>query len=187
MKYDMNVGAMTLSGTRKINVPNQFLETIEMNGMVAQKQVYNNGKGMAQSPQGKQAIEGDELESFKMNAKIFGELYYDEMGHELKLLGLEEVNGKDVYKVKVMPKVGEDQTFFFDVESGLKIREISTTEGQQGPTTITVDYKDYQEVEGVMVPMTTELSGPMPQPIKMVVKEVNLNVEIDESEFKIGE
>jgi predicted Zn-dependent peptidase len=187
MKYDMNVGAMTLSGTRKVNVPNQFLETVEMNGMVAQKQVYNNGKGMAQSPQGKQAVEGDELESFKMNAKFFGELYYDELGYELKLLGMGEVNGKDAYKVKVIPDVGEEKTFFFDVDSGLKLREISTAEGQQGPTTITLDYLDYEEVEGVKVPMTTELSGPMPQPIKMVVKEMKLNVDIDESEFKIEE
>jgi len=187
MTYNMNVGPMTLSGTRKVNIPNQFVETVEMNGMVAQKQVYNNGKAMAQSPQGKQAVEGDELESFKMNARVFGELYFDELGYELELLGMGEVNGTDAYKIKVIPNVGDEKTVFFDVNSGLKLREISTTEGPQGPTTITLDYADYEEVEGVKVPMTTELSGPMPQPIKIIVNEMNVNVDIDENVFKIEE
>ncbi len=187
MKYNMNVGPMTLLGTRKINVPNQFVETVEMNGMVAQKQVYNDGKGMAQSPQGERMIEGEELESFKENARLFGELYYDEMGTQIELVGMTEVDGQSAYKIKVTSKSGEEKTFFFDKESGLKIREISSSEGPQGPITITVDYMDYKEVDGLMFPMTTQVSGAMPQPIKMEMSEVQLNVDFDESEFSIEE
>ncbi|NBC24769.1 MAG: hypothetical protein GVX78_04050 [Bacteroidetes bacterium] len=185
MEYDMNVGPMTLLGKRKIRIPDQFLETVEMNGMVAQKQVYNKGEAMAQSPQGKREVEGKELENFKTSAKGFGELYYEEMGVKAVLSGVEEVEGNEAYKVKVTKKGGDETTLFFDIESGLKVREISMTEGQQGPTAITIDYMDYEAVNGVKSPMTMQLSGPMPQPIKMEVKGLKYNVEIDESAFSI--
>jgi predicted Zn-dependent peptidase len=187
MEYDMNVGSMTLLGKRKVRIPNQFLEVVEMNGMVAQKQVYNKGKAMAKSPQGKRQVEGKELENFEMNAKGFGELYYDEMGVKAELSGVEDVEGNEAYKVKVIKENGDETTLFFDIESGLKVREISMVEGQQGPTAITTDYMDYESVNGVKTPMTTQLSGPMPQPIKMEVKEVEYNAEIDDSVFSIEE
>ncbi|NBC24709.1 MAG: DUF4292 domain-containing protein [Bacteroidetes bacterium] len=183
----MNVGPMTLSGTRKINVPTQFVETVEMNGMVAQKQVYNDGKGMVKSPQGKQMIKGEQLESFKDNAKLFGELYYGENGTEMELVGMGKVEGTPAYKMKVTSKTGEEKTYFFATDSGLKIREISSSEGPQGPTTVTMDYTDYKEVDGVKFPMTTQISGASPQPIKMEVTEVQLNVDFEEGEFDIEE
>jgi predicted Zn-dependent peptidase len=185
MEFNMEVMSMTMKGKRYVEIPNKFAETMEMNGMVAQKQVYNDGEGMAQSPQGKQMLEGDELASLKLSAHYFEELHYGEMGYTTELVALESIDGKEAYKVKVTPPSGNPKTLFFDAESGLKIRELSSTEGQQGPVTITLDYSNYETVEGVKFPMEMELSGPMPQPIQMKTQKIEVNTEISPEVFSI--
>lgn len=185
MEFKMNVMSMSMNGRRYVDIPNKYAEIMEMNGTVAQKQVYNDGKGMAQNPQGKQMLEEDDLASLKLSAHYFEELHYEEMGYTVELVSMESIDDKEAYKVKVTPPSGDPKTLFFDVQSGLKVRELSTTEGQQGPVTVTLDYSNYETVEGVEFPMEMELSGPMPQPIQMKNQKIEVNTDIDPEVFSI--
>ena len=68
-----------------------------------------------------------------------------------KLVGIENVDGRDAYKV-VVPGEVVNVSFFYDVETGLKSKEetLIMMNGQQQNQEIT--YKDYQEYEGIKFP-----------------------------------
>ncbi len=68
-----------------------------------------------------------------------------------KLTGIETVEGRDTYKVEVPGEVVK-VSFFYDVETGLKLKEetLILMNGQQQNQEIT--YKDYQEYQGIKFP-----------------------------------
>jgi predicted Zn-dependent peptidase len=182
----MDMMSMQIKGTRYIEFPDKYADISEMNGMVVQKMIYNQGEGISMNAQqGTKQMEGSDLKDAKMNAHIFKEMYYDDMGMELKIAGVEKVEGEKAYKIKVKKAEDKSITEFYSLESGLKLREISMSKGPNGPIPVTVDYQDYKEVEGILFPHSMEISGPFPQPMKMETQSVEVNADIDESVFKL--
>ena len=56
----------------------------------------------------------------------------------------------------------------------------------QGQTaTITTDYKDYKEVDGVMIPHTSTISGAMPMPLVLEATTIELNKIENSDMFKV--
>ncbi|MGM0498253.1 MAG: M16 family metallopeptidase, partial [Bacteroidota bacterium] len=86
------VGSVTM-GARTATIkeyrvePDKFATITEMNGQVAQKQVYNGEKAITASMGQEQEIEGEQLENLKYEAKLFKFLDYDELDVELELQG----------------------------------------------------------------------------------------------------
>ncbi|WP_343488142.1 pitrilysin family protein [Allomuricauda sp. d1] len=99
-----------------------------------------------------------------------------------KLAGIERVDGKDAYKIDVSGKV-INASFFYDVETGLKVKETSviTMNGQtQNQTSM---LKDYKEVDGIMFPaIKTQSFGP--QEIEVTLLEAIINKDISEADFE---
>jgi len=182
----MDMMGMELDGQRYIQFPDKYADIMEMNGMVVNKMVFNQGEGMTMNPQqGEQPMSEEDLADAKINAHIFKEAFYDEMGYEVNLLGIETIDGEDAYKIKVSSPFDKITTEYYAVESGLKIREVTNTEGPNGPIAVTTEYQDYTEIDGVLFPFAMEISGPFPQPMKMNTKEVKVNPEIEENKFDL--
>ena len=92
---------MKLQITTKQMAPNKSLFELNMQGMTVQKQVFDGENGGSSGMQGKKALEGEELEAMKEQAIMNKELKYKELGYTLKLESIEDVNGKDAYKVAI--------------------------------------------------------------------------------------
>lgn len=88
------------------------------------------------------------------------------------------VNGVNAYAVSE----GET-TYYFAVESGLLIREATTSEGPQGSETSNQDYSDFKEVNGIVFPhtYTFPLGGGMN--VDMNVSEIKVNSGVKASDF----
>ncbi len=99
-----------------------------------------------------------------------------------KLAGIESVDGKEAYKIDVAGKVMQS-SFFYDVETGLKVKETSvvTMNGQtQNQSSM---LKDYQEVDGIKFPsIKTQNFGPQEVEIKLL--EAVINTGISEADFE---
>ena len=85
----------------------------------------------------------------------------------------------------ITPKVGQKWTEYYDLASGLIIREVKVDGEGENMATMTSDLSDYKEVKGLLVPHKTVISGTMPMPLEAIVKSVKINEEIPDSEFKI--
>ncbi len=165
---------------------NRIAVEISMNGNPMSKQVYDGQKGAQIAMGQSQPVEGQELNDMKEQAMFSKETAYRTGGYKLMLKGAEEVNGANAYVLEVERPDGKKTTEYYDMKSGLKVREVSPGVGADGqPSMQMVEMADYQPVNGVLIPHTLNVTGLLPVPVKIVVKEIKANAGIDDTMFKI--
>lgn len=153
-------------------------QSVGMGGMTLQELILNDDAAkMSAQGQSQEVPAGPQLEALKNEAVIFPELYYKEMGFELAVKGIAQVGGKDAYEITVKPSTGPSFTQFFNVETGLLVKEQTA----QGGNEIT----EYTEVNGIKVPSKMMLSLPGLGNVEATV-EVKINTGVADSEFGIN-
>jgi len=170
--YNASVQGQSLSISEVKNNAN-YKQEVAMGPMVMSKVVVNDDD-VKVFQQGQEVPLPDAAKkSIKFEAKIFPELYYDEMGATVELKNVEEVNGKPAYAVAITLPSGQTTTSYFDVESGLKVKS-SSAQGSE-------EIKSYTEVDGLMVPETRAIN----QGIQMTaeLESAEINIEIKEDTF----
>ncbi len=184
MTANTQMGAMQMTMTQK--APNKFYQKVEAGGMTVVETKFDGKKAMVSQMGQKQTIDDEaSLEQMQMQAKMFPEANWDDLGYTAELKGVEKVNGQDTYKLVVSTSSGSTYTEFFNTENFLKLRTVTTQEAQGQTMTVTNDYADYEAVDGIMVPYTITTSGAMPFPLKLEVSEVVFNLQIEESVFAV--
>ena len=158
--------------------PDKYMMKIGAGDMVFQQMAYDGVTAKLVSPMGgeNKTLEGKELEAMKYESILNIELQYEKQGIKLMLEGIEEVNGADAYRVLLTYPTGKESTRFFDVNTGLLIREI----GEQGIS----EFSDYREVNGVKFPYA--ISQQMgPQTVKLGVLSIKVNSKLKDDIFTL--
>ena len=107
---------------------------------------YMPFQGM-QKPEPKTA---DEVKESQSDLDVAGPLVdYAAKGHKVELLGKEDVEGTECYKIKVNLAGGKEQTFFIDPTSNLIVRQKEKRKFNGQESEMTTDFSDYKDVEGV--------------------------------------
>jgi predicted Zn-dependent peptidase len=187
-----NIEDLTIAATTEMNgmkiiqktyqkAPNKYAMITSMNGNVMMQQIFNGERAVMKSFQGEKEIMGEDLENLKIDATLNSELKYDELGVTLELEGMEKINGKNAYKLKLVNPTGKTTYDYFDAESGLKIQTKQTIETPQGNLTQKQNYYDYQEIEGVKFPFLIKISGM--QNMELKVDSVKINTELSDDLF----
>lgn len=148
-------------------------------------QAYDGSGGWAVMPfMGKkeaEAMSADDLKSMDDQADFEGPLLdYKAKGHQVELVGKENVEGTPAYKLKVTKKSGDLSYIYLDADAYLEIKEEGkrTVRGQEVEFETTQG--DYKTVDGLVFPfsVTTKPKGaPAGQTITISKIEVNPGVE----------
>ena len=185
--YDMSVMGQDVQVDVYKSAPNNFAMKIGNEQMVMQEMkfdgttAYSGGMGGSSK-----ATEGPAFEQAKSQAVMFDQLAYLEDGYSLDLKGIDNVEGEPCYKMSVTDADGKVTTEFYSVKTNLLLRQVSVEEGMPGQTiTITNDFKDYQDVNGIKLPGTLITTGAMPVPLQMNATSMKVNEEIPADKFKI--
>lgn len=110
----------------------------------------------------------------------------EERGFTLESVESKEVEGTPTYGVRVTDEKGYDHTYYFDTEYMIPIMMTSPVKSGPMKGTVMETYmSDYQEVEGLMVPMFMEVKVNGNTVQKMTFTEVVLNPEIDKAMFSM--
>lgn len=127
----------------------------------------------------------DDLEVGKENLDIQGELLdYKAKGHSVELLGKEDVDGTECYKLKLTRKSGRGTTFLIDTKTNYIIRTVSKMKANGQEVDQTQNFSNYQKLPfGIVVPMSLENSG-LPAPLVIAKMEVNPTIEASVFEVK---
>lgn len=187
MEMSMTMQGMNMQMVRYQRAPDKFAMIIKMQGNVVQRQVYDGEKGLSSGMQGRQEITGDDLKKLKLEATLNRELKYDKLGYEIELASIEDVDGKQAYKVIMTSPYGDKTIDYYDVKSGLKIKSEQTISSQMGTINQETYFDDYKEIEeGYIVPhtLTQNLNG---QTIEISVENVEINANIDDTIFEIDQ
>ncbi len=101
---------------------------------------------------------------------------------EAKLGGVEIVDGVKAYRIDVPGEVVSN-SFFYDVETGLKIAEQTTTTMNGQTQSQQTAIKEYREVDGIKVPAVKMIPLGPQQQIEVQLKEAIINYQVQESDF----
>ena len=154
----------------------KFFMDMGMAGNSMQKIAFDGTKGYMIAQGQKMDLPADMASKFAKKTEIFPELSLGKSA-DYKLIGIEKVNGEDVYVIK-----DADTTYYYSVKTGLKIGEIQKQ--KMGPQEMEVPtyYSDYKDVNGVKLPYTIKQTM-MGQEIEMKVNSYSVNQAKDE-DFK---
>lgn len=128
----------------------------------------------------------DMAQEVRDQADIDGPLIgWEEDGHQLELIGQEDIEGTPAYKIQVTMDTGDVTYYYLDAEYFIPIK-ISASREMQGQTieaeTLLSDYKD---VGGLLMPHSMEVrSGAMPGGGQTITIDViEMGVDLDDSIF----
>jgi predicted Zn-dependent peptidase len=183
IKGNITTMGMSLQIEQYFKKPDMSATILYMNGQVAQKEAFD-GKTLRLSGMGvnQELTEGEEVEKAQAEAGVCPELNYIKNGHTLEVTSIEKWNESDVYLLNVSKKGGATIAYF-DKESGLKIKSVSTATTPMGEQQIVIEYSDYREVNGIKIPFAVKQNvGGMLMDMK--VDSVEINKGVDDSVFK---
>ncbi|MBT7827324.1 MAG: hypothetical protein HN600_12080 [Bacteroidetes bacterium] len=163
--------------------PGKYYMEMGTADMTYQKQICDGKKAKIVAMGNETEITGSDLEAVKYEGAINKELRYKELGVTYKLLGVEELNGKDAYFMEFTIPGGSIQNEYFDIESALKVRTTSTISAPEGDFMSIIDYSNYKAVKGVLFPFAIKQSV-AGQEIDLTVSSIILN-KVDASVFEI--
>lgn len=182
-------GVKTLMVTSKAKIQGQELtlvkketasgksyQNISAMGMTMLKSVYDGKSGYAEIQGQRKDMTPDDLSELKY-AGVFPELLMLN-SKSIQLAGIENINGADAYKL-----VDGDISFFYDVNTGLKVAEGLKKEDPQGKSTAQIGYYgDYTEISGIKIPYKSTLNVGMEIELKVV--DVKINEGVSDADFQ---
>ncbi|MEH6536697.1 MAG: pitrilysin family protein [Psychroserpens sp.] len=162
---------MMMNLEMKKTVKNQMLQEINVMGQ-SQKQVLDGNTGYSFSQGQKKDMTEEEVKEAQVESSPFPEVNYLNGGVTLEKI--EMVDGEKAYKINV----DEKTTIYYNVDTGLKIKEVKTSEAGAQSTF----YGDYKDVAGIKFPFTIgQTMGPRRFDFK--IKEIKVNEGVSDADF----
>jgi hypothetical protein len=124
----------------------------------------------------KQALQQQELDGLLVD--------YAAKGSHVELEGVEAVDGRDAYKLKVTLKSGEVRHVWIDGASFLEVQVDGSRRMDGKPKTMLTALQDYRRVDGVMVPhrLSTRIAGSADAQT-IVISHVEINPVLPDAHF----
>ncbi len=185
-KGTMTMQGMNLNVVMKNKIPNLSLMQISMGENTVMKRVFDGKAGYSMQMGQKKAMTAGEIADVNENG-IIPQLEYNKGKYKLELAGAEKIEGKDTYKIKVIKPSGNSATEYYDVKSGLLIRQDNTVTAEGQEIAQSVIFSDYIKEGSILFPKTfvTSVQTPMgTQEFTITLKEIKLNEGVSAEDFK---
>jgi hypothetical protein len=186
IKAKVSQMGMEMPMEMKIKKPDMFFVSIEMQGQ-KMIQAFDGQKGWMIAPwvsSDPQELSGEQLTQAKGQADMEGELYnYEKKGSTAELMGKVNVDGKEMYRIKLTDKNGNLKDYFIDANTYLvsKVKSKVSAQGQ----TVEVEQlmSDNKTIDGITMAMKIESKSPMGSAL-ILMEDVKFNEKFDDAIFK---
>jgi hypothetical protein len=184
----------------KVARPRKMRFELEFNGQTA-LQVYDGANGWKLRPfLGRRVVEpytADEAKSASMQQDLDGPLVdYAAKDTRIELVGMEKVENRDTYKIKMTMRTGQAIHVWIDAQTFLEAKmegQPRRLDGSDHP--VEVYYRDYRPVNGLQIPFVLETrvlsvgknalglrDTPVPSE-KTIIEKVEVNPKFDATAF----
>jgi hypothetical protein len=194
------VDEVQLPFVMQLRRPRKLRFELQFNGQTA-VQVFDGTNGWKLRPfLGRRVVEpysADEMKTTSMQADLDGPLVdYAAKGTQIELAGMDQVEGRGTYKLKLTLKGGEAMHVWIDTQTFLEVKmegQPRRLDGVDHP--VEVYLRDYRPVSGLEVPFLLEtrvlpvaktalgLKDPPVPPEKTIIDRVVVNPKLDEALF----
>src|SRR4030095_4874712 len=175
-----DVGA---SGTAEIfeKAPNKSVAIINIPGFGAFQEGFDGKIAWANEPQsGVREKAGAELGAAKLDAEFYKPTKLKQLYPKIVVKGKDKVGEKDAYVVEATPVDSGTETWYFDAQSGMVVRQDVERDGPMGKQAVQSFLEDYKEVDGVKIPFSIRQVTPQ-FTITIKIEDVKSNVPIDDA------
>jgi len=169
--------------------PSKSRVEIEFAGKTA-VQVYDGTNGWKVRPflnrNDVEPFTADEMKAEEGSGQLDGPLVdYASKGTKVELEGVEKVEGRDAYKLKLTAKNGNVQHVWIDTQSFLDVKLEGAPRRMDGRMrTVWIYQRDFRPVQGLMVPFTLETAvDGYHDTHKMAIEKVEVNPRLDDALF----
>jgi|WetSurMetagenome_2_1015567.scaffolds.fasta_scaffold54841_2 hypothetical protein len=138
--------------------------------------------------EGAQAMPAEQARQFVEQAAFENPLVvFREKSYKLELMGGEEMDGKPVFKLKLVKADGREIYYYLDAGSGIELKSSLQVKTEEKQALVEIIYGDNRPVNGVMVPFAVEnrLNG-QPQ-LQMTFDEIEINPAMVDALFAMPE
>ena len=145
---------------------------------------FNGQTAWEKSSRGIRDLEGTQLFYLRRYPDLFKDIKLQGQFSRISFSRREKIDGKDVYLLSGIGLDGKGERLYFDTQTGLLVRRITSTRTMVGLIPEQVDYEDYRDVDGMKVPFTiriTSIDSFYSSTRKFT--EIKLNVPVDETKF----
>ena len=138
-------------------------------------------------------IDEERLKSMQTDLDIAGPLInYIAKGNKARLVGKEDVDGREVYKIKLTLSTDKEIIYLIDAETNLLLqtRQMSAplgksaNENEGSERELITNFSDYKFVDGVMFPHKISNPGNLPGSGSITFNKIELNKPVDKSLYK---
>jgi zinc protease len=184
-KGTLEVVGVTTDGTAEsyAKSPNKYFSIINIPGYGEIRRCFDGQTGWISGPEaGIQPLAGQDLSSTRRDADFYQALNLKKLYPVMVLKGKEDVAQWPAYVIEANSGDGIIRHMYFDVSSGLLIRNVDEMDTPQGHDTVESFLEDYREVEGVKLPFTVRQ---IHNKLILIVRitEVKMNQPIDDAKF----
>ena len=165
--------------------PNMEATEVAMAGNVVMKDAFNGTAGSKSQGPNKMAYTPEEINEKKGKTGLFEQLNYSKTA-KVENAGTAKVGTADAYKLVITPTAGKKHTEYYDVTSGLLLKDESTMTQGGMEITISTEFGDYRKTGAVLLPykMTQSIQTPQGnQDFTMSIKEIKLNSPLTAADF----
>lgn len=145
---------------------------------------FNGQIGWEKSNRGIREIESTELFYLRRYPDLFKDIKLQGQFARLTFGGKDRIDGKDVYVLRGQTADNKSERLYFDTQTGLLLRRITSTPTIVGLISEQVDYNDYRDVDGLRLPFTirtTSIDSFYNSTRQFT--EIKINVPVDETKF----
>jgi hypothetical protein len=147
---------------------------------------FDGKTGWEKSNRGLRELEGVDLFYLKRYPDLFKDIKLQGQFTRLSFGGKDKIDGKDVYVLRGQGVDGKGERLFFDTQTRLLLRRITSTPTPVGIIPEQVDFDDYRDVDGLKMPFTIRTSITAVDSFYSSTRkftEIKLNVPVDETKF----
>ncbi|MBK8845422.1 MAG: hypothetical protein IPO27_02240 [Bacteroidetes bacterium] len=190
MKMSMMAGPMEIPIEISIKKPNMMYTTVTVQGM-NMRTGYDGKTGWSINPfQGDTVphkMSEEEIREVQDQADINGPLYdYKAKGNTVELAGKEEMEGSDVYKLKIIKKSGDVEYYFLDAGNYYLLKSLSKKNFQGKEVESETIFSDYKELPGTGIIMAYGMESRAvgeSEGQKMTITSIEPNLDMEDAMF----
>lgn len=138
----------------------------------------------------KNPITGPKLHNEDKSKEMFpgvdfgGDVNWKQQYKSYETEALEKVDGKELYRVKLVEKKGDPEYRYFDKGTGLVVKMKKAMKSELGNFTMDVDISEYKKVGDLLIPHKVN-ANMLGQNVKVTLTDVQLNAEIPKGTFDL--
>lgn len=130
-------------------------------------------------------MSGPELKNIKQQADMDGDLFdWKKKGYQLELIGKEDLEGSDVFNLKLTKNDGDIFNYFIDAEAFVILKVNAKIKFENNTIESETILSNYKPVRSVLVAHATEIKVDGQTIMQLRIDNIEINPVVDDSKFK---